>query len=196
MARPLDHGKRAELLQEVCRYIGVHGLDDLTLRPLAAALGTSSRMLIYYFDSRENLIVQALASQRPAFADMFDGVENLSGLETRLNLLWRNMTVGPDEVSSRILMQVLGIATIKGGIFAEYARSTVLALTEALANAYTRCGHAPDESWLEATILGAGFRGLLIDRFSTGQPERTDLAAAMLFGSVVSVSSSRREGTG
>lgn len=181
MARPLDHDKRVELLNQVCAYIGLHGLDDLTLRPLAAALGTSSRMLIYYFESRENLIVQALASQRPAFAEMFDGIEDLAAFETRLHKLWRDMTVGDDEVSTRILMQVVGIAAIKGGVLADYANSAVAALTEALTATFVRCGTDVRESTWKATLLGAGFRGLLLDRFATGDTLRTDTAAALLF---------------
>lgn len=185
MARPLDHDKRAKLLGEVCDYIGSHGLDDLTLRPLAAALGTSSRMLIYYFESRENLIVQALTSQRPAFSDMFGDVEDAPAFESRLGELWRSMTVGEDSVSSRILMQVVGIASIKTGVLAEFAGASVASLNEALSAAFERCGFDDDQSVMQATLLGAGFRGLLLDRFTTGDADRTDKAAAELFRSSV-----------
>ena len=41
-----------------------HGLSDLSLRPLAAALGTSGRMLIYYFGSKDQLIVDILNEVR------------------------------------------------------------------------------------------------------------------------------------
>jgi AcrR family transcriptional regulator len=181
MARPLDHDKRAELLGRVVHYIGTHGLDDLTLRPLAAELGTSSRMLIYYFDSRENLIVQALTSQRPAFAEMFGDVDTADQLESRLLELWKSMSVGHDAVSSRILMQVIGIASIKSGVLADFARDSVRALTDALASAMARCGMDSTTASVQATTMGAGFRGLLLDRFTTGDSERTDAAAAMLF---------------
>jgi AcrR family transcriptional regulator len=36
------------------------GLQDLSLRPLAKALGTSARMLIYHFGSKEQLIIEAV----------------------------------------------------------------------------------------------------------------------------------------
>ncbi|WP_128644694.1 TetR family transcriptional regulator [Rhodococcus sp. BS-15] len=181
MARPLDHDKRAELLGRVVDYIGTHGLDDLTLRPLAAELGTSSRMLIYYFDSRENLIVQALTSQRPAFTEMFGDVDTADQLEKRLLELWKSMSEGDDAVSSRILMQVIGIASIKSGVLADFARDSVRALTDALAHAMARCGMDSTTASIQATTVGAGFRGLLLDRFTTGDSERTDVAAAMLF---------------
>ncbi|CCQ14064.1 putative TetR family transcriptional regulator [Rhodococcus sp. AW25M09] len=181
MARPLDHDKRVELLGRVVEYIGTHGLDDLTLRPLAAELGTSSRMLIYYFDSRENLIVQALISQRPAFGEMFGDVADSEHLERRLVELWNSMTGGSDTTSSRILMQVIGIASIKSGVLADFARDNVRALTDALADAMSRCGMDSATASVHATALGAGFRGLLLDRFTTADSERTDDAAVMLF---------------
>ncbi len=181
MARPLDHDKRAELLGRVVDYIGTHGLDDLTLRPLAAELGTSSRMLIYYFDSRENLIVQALTSQRPAFAEMFGDVDTADQLEKRLLELWKSMSDGGDEVSSRILMQVIGIASIKSGVLADFARDSVRALTDALAAAIARCGMDSTTASVQATTVGAGFRGLLLDHFTTGDSARTDAAAVTMF---------------
>lgn len=181
MARPLDHDKRIELLGRVVEYIGTHGLDDLTLRPLAAELGTSSRMLIYYFDSRENLIVQALSSQRPAFDEMFGDVHDYAQLEQRLHRLWMSMSDGGDAVSSRILMQVIGIASIKSGVLADFARDSVRALTNALAAAMARCGMDSAAALVQATTVGAAFRGLLLDRFTTGDSGRTDAAAAMLF---------------
>ncbi|WP_415971646.1 TetR family transcriptional regulator [Rhodococcus sp. 077-4] len=181
MARPLDHDKRVELLGRVVEYIGTHGLDDLTLRPLAAELGTSSRMLIYYFDSRENLIVQALTSQRPAFAEMFGNVDTADQLENRLLELWKSMSEGNDAVSSRILMQVIGIASIKSGVIADFARDSIRALTDALAGAMARCGMDSTTAYAHATTVGAGFRGLLLDHFTTGDFERTDAAAVLIF---------------
>jgi AcrR family transcriptional regulator len=41
------------------RYL-LRGVSDLSLRPAAAALGTTARMLIYYFGSRERLLFAAM----------------------------------------------------------------------------------------------------------------------------------------
>ena len=53
--------RRAELLDGVANYILSNGLADLSLRPLATAIGTSPRMLLYFFGSKERLIAEALA---------------------------------------------------------------------------------------------------------------------------------------
>src|ERR1700753_3796643 len=49
---------RQELLDAAIEYTAEHGISDLSLRSLAAALGTSHRMLIFHFGSKEGLWVE------------------------------------------------------------------------------------------------------------------------------------------
>src|SRR6266568_3051147 len=72
--RPLDQARRAALLTGVIAYIAERGLTELSLRPLADYLGTSSRMLIHYFGSKEQMLVAALETQRPDIAGLFSDV--------------------------------------------------------------------------------------------------------------------------
>jgi AcrR family transcriptional regulator len=51
-----DGGRRDALLAGAVGYVLDHGVTTLSLRPLAAALGTSDRMLLYYFGTREALV--------------------------------------------------------------------------------------------------------------------------------------------
>lgn len=53
--------RRDQLLRAVSTHVLEHGLIGLTLRPLAAAVGTSDRMLIYHFGSRDALIADVVA---------------------------------------------------------------------------------------------------------------------------------------
>ncbi|MEN1727677.1 MAG: TetR/AcrR family transcriptional regulator [Pseudomonadota bacterium] len=52
--------KRNQLLYAVADHILDHGLLDASLRPMARTAGTSDRMLIYHFGSREQLIETVL----------------------------------------------------------------------------------------------------------------------------------------
>jgi len=45
--------RKQELIEAIIAYLLAHGLADLSLRPLAAKSGTSSRLLIYHFESKE-----------------------------------------------------------------------------------------------------------------------------------------------
>jgi AcrR family transcriptional regulator len=59
-------GRRAELTEAALGYVLDNGLIGLSLRPLAAALGTSDRMLVYHFGGKDSLVadVVQLASER------------------------------------------------------------------------------------------------------------------------------------
>ena len=48
--------RRDELVAAATAWVLEHGLGGLSLRPLAKALGTSDRMLMYYFGSRDGLV--------------------------------------------------------------------------------------------------------------------------------------------
>src|SRR2546423_12190781 len=53
-----DKPPRQKLLDAAIEYVAQHGLSDVSLRTLAAALGTSHRMLIHHFGSKERLWVE------------------------------------------------------------------------------------------------------------------------------------------
>jgi AcrR family transcriptional regulator len=52
--------KRQQILEKIADHLLVHGLLGASLRPLAAAVGTSDRMLLHYFVNKEDLITAAL----------------------------------------------------------------------------------------------------------------------------------------
>ncbi|WP_416965747.1 TetR/AcrR family transcriptional regulator, partial [Streptomyces sp. Agncl-13] len=61
---PLSSPRRTELLDACYAYLLEHGLTGLSLRPLAAATGTSPRVLLYLFGSKDELLRQLLARAR------------------------------------------------------------------------------------------------------------------------------------
>ena len=176
MARPLDHAKRAELLHGVVEYIAANGLAELSLRPLAAALGTSSRMLIYYFDTKEELLVQALATQRPDIGALFADVDDATALRARLTAFFDSSTSGDGSTSVRVLLQVLGAACAPDSPYARYAVEAIGAFVTSLSAALRRIGTVDDPEAV-ATLLISGLRGVIQDRLITGDIERTTRAA-------------------
>src|SRR5690606_11185926 len=67
---------RDALLDKAMAHVAAHGMSDLSLRELASAIGTSHRMLLYHFGSREGLVSAIVASmeqtQRDALASLSD----------------------------------------------------------------------------------------------------------------------------
>ena len=54
--------RRQELLDLATDRVLEDGLIGLTLRPLAAAIGTSDRMLVYHFGSRDALVSEIVTA--------------------------------------------------------------------------------------------------------------------------------------
>ena len=52
--------KRSELLDKLTDHVLAEGLLNASLRPLAKAVGTSDRMLLYYFKDKDELIEAVL----------------------------------------------------------------------------------------------------------------------------------------
>lgn len=72
-----DHVKKPpmskdNLLPLLAAHVLAHGLGQASLRPLAKAAGTSDRMLIYHFGSKEALIADLLGYLARAYADALD----------------------------------------------------------------------------------------------------------------------------
>jgi AcrR family transcriptional regulator len=57
---------RAELLDRVVADVAEHGLTDRSLRDIASAVGTSHRMLLYHFGSRQGLVAAIVQSVEAA----------------------------------------------------------------------------------------------------------------------------------
>jgi AcrR family transcriptional regulator len=69
-----EQDPRERLLAKVVEHVAGHGVTGLSLRELAAAAGTSHRMLIHHFGSKEGLLVEVVkvveAQQRAAMAEL------------------------------------------------------------------------------------------------------------------------------
>ena len=61
---PAASPRRHELLELAYAYVLEHGVSDLSLRPLAAAIGSSPRVLLFLFGSKAELVQALLARAR------------------------------------------------------------------------------------------------------------------------------------
>src|SRR3954469_15769826 len=84
---------RERLLAAAMEHVAEHGVGDLSLRGLAAALGTSHRMLSYHFGSREGLLIEVIrtveAQQREALQAML--AEESDTPEETARRMWRRV---------------------------------------------------------------------------------------------------------
>lgn len=169
---------REKLLRAAVEYVAAHGISDLSLRQLAAALGTSHRMLVYHFGSKEGLLVAVVREverqQRAALAEL--GTDpDLPPIEQGRRL-WRRLTdpaLGPYE---RLFFEVYGQA-LQG-------RPHTTALLDGIVETWLgpltelnlRYGMPEHEARASARLGVAVARGLLLDLLATGDKRGVDEA--------------------
>ncbi|MEZ4657410.1 MAG: TetR/AcrR family transcriptional regulator [Caldilineaceae bacterium] len=64
--------KKAQIIQAITQYFIEYGLAELGLRKLAEVAGTSDRMLIYYFETKDALVGAVLHSIASGLAEQLD----------------------------------------------------------------------------------------------------------------------------
>ncbi|MET8847370.1 TetR/AcrR family transcriptional regulator [Amycolatopsis sp. NPDC004625] len=163
---------RAKLLDAAIDHIARHGGADRSLRALAADLGTSHRMLIYHFGSKEGLLTavaqEVEARQRAALAGL-----DPAGAGRKF---WRRLTGESLRANEKLFFQLYGQALGGTPGTAEFLDGVVedwLGPIEAL---LARYGIPEVDRPAHARLGLAVARGLLLDLVTTGDREAVDAA--------------------
>jgi AcrR family transcriptional regulator len=101
--------RRDALLDAATDHVLEHGLIGLTLRPIAAAIGTSDRMLIYHFESRDALVSAIVNRASELGSAMVDALPAADGVRSAVNQLWAAYLTEP--LSSCLDVYVQAAAT-------------------------------------------------------------------------------------
>jgi AcrR family transcriptional regulator len=177
MARPADPQRRAKTLAAAADYVLEHGLAGLSLRPLASALGTSTRMLLYDFSSKEELIMAVLAEIRRLEAGMLAEHVSISGASgpELVQAVWVWASSADRAPFMRLFFEVYIDAMAHPGTYSRRGQAMVTEWLDQFGAALSSTPAAAADP-ASATLVIAVLRGLLLDRLSTGDEERTDRA--------------------
>ena len=180
MARPSNPALRARLREQAVDYVISHGATDLTLRPLAKALKTNARMLVYHFGSREGLMREILVGLRERgealIEEWFGKAKTPPTLAEFLLMYWRRMSDPRIRAVVRLIFELYALAL-------RDPRSYPGVLTDPVRHwrkVVARTGSAPRIGKAEATLLLAATRGLLLDLCATGNRRRVTQALHLL----------------
>jgi AcrR family transcriptional regulator len=169
--------RRAELLERITEYVAAHGLADLSLRPLAKAVCSSPRVLLYYFASKEDLIGEVLAQlrarQRAVFATL---PREAASYAQTVRGAWKLMSAPEHERVFRLFFEVYGLALQDPERYSEFLRGAVDDWIAYLAASKLDDGYGRKDARAIATVLLAGYRGFLLDLLATGERARIDRA--------------------
>ena len=169
---------RERLLAAAMDHVAREGVGGLSLRGLAAALGTSHRMLIYHFGSREGLLIEVIraveAQQRAALAELPLDPE-ISPADS-MRRMWRRVADPALWPNERLFFEVYAQA-LQGSPHALPLLDGIVDLwVEPLARIGIARGQSEPEARAEARLGVAVVRGLLLDLLATGEREAVDAA--------------------
>jgi AcrR family transcriptional regulator len=184
-AAPAASARQAELLELAYQYAVSRGRADLSLRPLAKAVGSSPRVLLYLFGSKDGLVRALLARARAdelalldealrerARAD--DGADDLAAVAGRI---WS--WLADDSRRGLLTLWVDGYARSlaePGGPWAGFAAATVADWLAVLAAAQPPRHRDTGAGLAERTLVLAVLRGALLDLLATGDTVRVTSA--------------------
>ena len=178
-----DSARRTELLEKVAAYSRQHGLADMSLRPLAAAVGSSPRVLLYFFQSKEQLVREVIAYNRREQVGLVEG-ELTAAPQDAYGRLWDWLADPGNAHVERLFFESFALSLRdEPGPWEDYGAASV---AEWLPHLRPIAVHLLPRADAEAgaTLLLAVLRGLLLDLLATGDFRRTreamDLFARVL----------------
>lgn len=169
MGRQPEPHKRAELLEKAVDYVLEHGLRGLSLRPLAQALGTNARMLIYHFGSKEKLVTEVLeaahARQRALLGELGgEAADPYAALEA----FWRWFSSPRLAPFARLLYEV-EVGALQGQLeYQGFARRAIHGWIGLVLQSL------PGSTPAQASLVVGALAGLLLDGLITGEWERVN----------------------
>jgi AcrR family transcriptional regulator len=170
--------RRDELIHKSLDYFLKNGVAGLSLRPLASEIGTSARLLVYHFGSKEGLINAVMSEVQTRIQESFAALASVQGKRHDKGVMrtfW-SWTIRPENARYLRLLfevQVLAIQNpLKYARYLENTSSNWLELIEA-SMSHTR------EKRIIATLCAAVIDGLLLEFLSTGDDRRTTKALEM-----------------
>ena len=180
MARPRNPGIRARLRDQAVDYVLSHGVADLALRPLAKALKTSARMLIYHFGSREGLMREILSRLRELedarIQAWFQSGEKPRTMPEFLSWYWKRLSAPRARPAVRLIFELYALALRNPRDYPGVLEDPLTywqRLTE-------KAGIGSKVDSVEPTLLLATTRGLLLDLCATGDRARVERAMEAL----------------
>ena len=171
---------RDELLARCVAWFAQHGVGDTSLRTLAAEVGTSHRMLLYHFGSREGLLAAVVETveqgERDLLARLLLDEDDPYAAGIRF---WEHVADSATTFAP-LYFELAGHA-MQGRPWAAGLRDWLAdGWSEALTDLWTRLGRPREEAAELARVNLAAVRGLLFDLALTGDRTAADAGMRLL----------------
>ncbi len=172
------------LLDRVVAYLADHGLGEMSLRPMAAALETSPNRLVHHFGSKQELLTAALAQAMRVQVEEQNAWLRRDPLITQANLLrkwWKWLNSSPANLAlARLGLEAATLEATQTGLTGEVRAEQIGVWRTEIEQRLLIEGIPAADAVIEASLLKAMFTGLMVDLMATG--DRARLTRALEVG--------------
>ncbi|HWU77640.1 MAG TPA: TetR/AcrR family transcriptional regulator [Rhodanobacter sp.] len=166
--------RKQDLTESLIDYLLEHGLADLSLRPLAAATGTSARLLLYHYESKEGLLAEVLEAMQTQLRQSFSQLleKRSDPAQPPLKLFWNWAIARRNYPYLKLLYELQILAIQNPDAYGQYLQRNAANWSDLVLAMLP----ASERSPAFATLCGAVFDGLFLELMSTGDRKRTTQA--------------------
>jgi AcrR family transcriptional regulator len=179
---PVPSARRDELLEKAYRYVLEHGLAGMSLRPLAAAVQSSPRVLLFLFESKDGLVRTLLARARADEVQLLDQLRTQSsgGMIRAAGEVWSWLAAPEHRGLLRLWLESYSRSLVEpAGPWSGFANATVQDWLALLAQAQPAQERDTPAGIQRRTVALALLRGALMDLLASGDVDRTTRAVRL-----------------
>lgn len=155
--------RREELVGAATDYVLETGLIGLSLRPLAAAIGTSDRMLNYHFGSKDELVASVLRESSDRSAAQIAGLKAAASVRQAVLDLWIAISTPEQQRCQRMYVEAAALGLLGGDPYASAVRTANAIWFESLRSYLIGSGAPARKAKRLATVIDAAFMGFQLD---------------------------------
>ncbi len=160
---PRQTSRRDEVAQAATDYVLERGLVGLSLRPLAAELGTSDRMLLYHFESKDDLVATVLRVSNDRSVAVIRTLAPAPDVRGAVLGLWAAMTSPRLDRCQRVYVEAAALGLFGLEPYASVVREANSLWVAAVAEHLVASGVPRPRATRATALLDAAFMGFLLD---------------------------------
>jgi AcrR family transcriptional regulator len=166
--------RKQQLLEDLMAYFIRHGVADVSLRPMAKEVGTSARLLIFHFRSKERLLLEVLDEMQTRLQQSLKELlaSPSANRSAPLRIFWDWALEQKNFAHLRVLYQLHILAAQDSKTYGKYLKRNSLNWLEAVQAILKPSQRSP----ALATLIVAVFDGLFIEVISSGDHRRATAA--------------------
>ncbi len=175
-------GRRREVVEGAVRYILKNGVSDLSMRPMAKALGISHRTLLHHFGSKEELLARVLMEMRSRLLEQLrtQSLVERQDLLTMQDESWAKVST-PDRLQFwRAFFEIYALAVKHPDRHAKFLDGVINAWLPHWIKVAVAQGIPKSRAEPLATLVQDACRGFLLDLITTGDRKRVNKAYKLL----------------